>query len=110
CVFTVPPPRPPRNACSAYAQYDANVPQWTRENGSFARFAKARRRRHETIERGQFSDSWLRTSAHRPATDWYSSAALGRSPALRLPTDSWISRALWSLSSSSQLNRSDTPA
>src|SRR4051812_19685063 len=58
----------------------------------------------------QFRDSWLRTSAHRLATPWYSSTALASSPSDSARTDSWTSMALWSLSSSSQLNRAETPS
>ena len=58
----------------------------------------------------QFSDSWLRTSAHRDATSWYISPARARSPLDSASMDSWTSPALWSLSSSSQVNRSATPA
>src|SRR5438105_4072859 len=56
----------------------------------------------------QFRDSWLRTSAHRPATIWYSSAERARSPDARAAMASWISWALLSLSSSSHVNRSAT--
>jgi hypothetical protein len=59
----------------------------------------------------QFMDSRLMASAHLFATSWYSSAARAMPPgSARASTASWISWPPWSLSSSSQENRDDTPA